>query len=142
MQDMSIQNKTKWNKGLYMAKGSLYSRELSQKLGMSKDYLCVYRTYNRHLKSYNEAYDEVLKRRQEDFKMIERVQALYYELLETKNINAFGRHLVSIGMYTNSRSLHRTFEQAFCVRVKLIERSYFKVYEKILQEYEGYKKWL
>ena len=45
-----------------MGKGSLQSRELSQKLGMSKDYLCVYRSYNRHLKSYDEAYDEVIKR--------------------------------------------------------------------------------
>ena len=47
----------KKSKGDIMSTGSLYSRELSQKLGMSKDYLCVYRSYNRHLKNYEEAYN-------------------------------------------------------------------------------------
>ena len=60
-----------------MGKGSLYSRELSQKLGMSKDYLCVYRTFNRHLKSYDEAYDEVIKRRQDDENTINAMQSVW-----------------------------------------------------------------
>ena len=124
-----------------MGKGSLHSRELSQKLGMSKDYLCVYRSFNKHLKSYDEAYDEVIKRRQDDENTINAMQSVYYELSINKDINRFGKHLVEIGIYSNARSLHRLLNQAFMVRTSLLQKENLKLYKTILKEYEEWKKW-
>lgn len=121
--------------------GSLQSRELSQKLGMSKDYLCVYRSFNRHLKSYDEAYNEVIKRRQDDEDTINAMQSVYYELSINKDINRFGKHLVEIGVYSNSRSLHRLLNQAFMVRTALLQKENLKLYKTILREHEEWKKW-
>lgn len=124
-----------------MGKGSLYSRELSLSLGMSKDYLCVYRTHNKHLKSYQEAYDEVIKRRQDDEDTINAMQSVYYELSINKDINRFGKHLVEIGVYSNARSLHRLLNQAFMIRTSLLQKENLKLYKTILREWEEYKKW-
>ena len=121
--------------------GSLQSRELSKKLGMSKDYLCVYRSFNRHLKSYEEAYNEVIKRRQDDEDTINAMQSVYYELSINKDINRFGKHLVDIGIYSNARSLHRLLNQAFMVRTSLLQKENLKLYKTILREWEEYKKW-
>ena len=108
---------------------------------MSKDYLCVYRTFNKHLKSYDEAYDEVIKRRQEDEDTINAMQSVYYDLLINKDINRFGKHLVEIGIYSNARSLNRLLNQAFMIRVSLLQKENFKLYKTILKEYEEWKKW-
>ena len=124
-----------------MSTGSFYSRELSQKLGMSKDYLCVYRSHNKHLKSYDEAYNEVIKRRQDDEDTINAMQSVYYDLSINKDINRFGKHLVEIGVYSNSRSLHRLLNQAFMIRVSLLQKENLKLYKTILREYAEYKKW-
>lgn len=121
--------------------GSMMSRELSQKLGMSKDYLCVYRSFNRHLKSYEEAYNEVIKRRQDEEDTINAMQSVYYELSINKEINRFGKHLVEIGIYSNARSLHRLLNQAFMVRTSLLQKENLKLYKTILKEYEEWKKW-
>ena len=119
----------------------MFSRELSQKLGMSKDYLCVYRSFNRHLKSYEEAYNEVIKRRQDDEDTINAMQSVYYELSINKDINRFGKHLVEIGVYSNSRSLHRLLNQAFMVRTALLQKENLKLYKTILREWGEWKKW-
>lgn len=122
--------------------GSMFSRELSQKLGMSKDYLCVYRTFNRHLNSYNEAYDEVLQRRKEEEKILQRVQQIYYELKQKRSlINDFGKHLVDIGFYTKSQSVYRILNQAFFIRENFVPRDNIKRYMFIIREYEEWKKW-
>ncbi len=119
----------------------MFSRELSLSLGMSKDYLCVYRTFNRHLKSYDEAYNEVIKRRQDDEDTINAMQSVYYELSINKDINRFGKHLVEIGVYSNARSLHRLLNQAFMVRTSLLQKENLKLYKTILREYRDWKKW-
>lgn len=121
--------------------GSLQSRELSQKLGMSKDYLCVYRSFNKHLKSYEEAYNEVIKRRQDDEDTINAMQSVYYELSINKDINRFGKHLVEIGVYSNARSLHRLLNQAFMIRTSLLQKENLKLYKTILREHKEWKKW-
>ena len=125
-----------------MSTGSLYSRELSQKLGMSKDYLCVYRSFNKHLKSYEEAYNEVIKRRQDDEDTINAMQSVYYELSINKDINRFGKHLVEIGIYSNARSLHRLLNQAFMVRTSLLQKENLKLYKTILKEHKEWLKWV
>ena len=125
-----------------MGKGSLYSRELSQKLGMSKDYLCVYRSHNKHLKSYDEAYNEVIKRRQDDEDTINAMQSVYYDLSINKDINRFGKHLVEIGVYSNSRSLNRLLNQAFMVRTSLLQKENLKLYKTILREHKEWLKWV
>lgn len=121
--------------------GSLYSRELSLSLGMSKDYLCVYRTHNRHLKSYQEAYDEVIKRRQEDEKILFKIQAIFYELVEDKKISKFGRHLVSVGVHAQNNKIHTLLNASFPERRSLIPKDNFKQYETIIREFEEWKKW-
>lgn len=121
--------------------GSFYSRELSQKLGMSKDYLCVYRTFNKHLKSYDEAYNEVIKRRQDDEDTINAMQSVYYDLSINKDINRFGKHLVEIGVYSNARSLHRLLNQSFMIRVSLLQKENLKLYKTILREWGEWKRW-
>ena len=119
--------------------GSLQSRELSQKLGMSKDYLCVYRSFNKHLKSYEEAYNEVIKRREYESKLLSQIQAIYYELIDTKSINKFARHLVDIGIYSNSMSLHRVLNKSFLVRLSLVQKENLKLYETIIREHGEWK---
>lgn len=119
----------------------MFSRELSQKLGMSKDYLCVYRYHNKHLKSYDEAYHEVIKRRNDDENTINAMQSVYYDLSINKDINRFGKHLVEIGIYSNARSLHRLLNQSFLVRTALLQKDNLKLYKTILREYEEWKKW-
>ena len=121
--------------------GSMQSRELSQSLGMSKDYLCVYRSFNRHLKSYEEAYNEVIKRRQDDEDTINAMQSVYYELSINKDINRFGKHLVDIGIYSNARSLHRLLNQAFMIRVSLLQKENLKLYKTIIREHGEWLKW-
>ena len=125
-----------------MSTGSFYSRELSQKLGMSKDYLCVYRSFNKHLKSYEEAYNEVIKRRQDDEDTINAMQSVYYDLSINKDINRFGKHLVEIGVYSNSRSLHRLLNQSFMIRVSLLQKENLKLYKTILREHKEWLKWV
>lgn len=120
----------------------MFSRELSLSLGMSKDYLCVYRTHNKHLKSYQEAYDEVIKRRQDDENTINAMQSVYYELSINKDINRFGKHLVEIGIYSNARSLHRLLNQAFMVRTSLLQKENLKLYKTILREHKEWLKWV
>lgn len=120
----------------------MFSRELSLSLGMSKDYLCVYRTFNRHLKSYDEAYQEVIKRREYESKLLSQIQAIYYELIDTKSVNKFARHLVDIGIYLNSRSLHRVLNKSFLVRLSLVQKDNLKLYETIIKEFEEWKKWV
>ena len=119
---------------------SMFSRELSLSLGMSKDYLCVYRTHNKHLKSYQEAYEEVIKRRQEDEKLLHKVQAIFYELLEARNITKFGRHLIEIGVYRKNNKIHTLLNASFPERRSLIPKDNFKQYETIIYEYEEWKK--
>lgn len=119
----------------------MFSRELSLSLGMSKDYLCVYRTHNKHLKSYDEAYKEVLFRRENDTKLLFKVQAIFYELLEERKITQFGNHLVTIGVYTRNNKIHTMLNASFPERRSLIPKDNFKQYETIIREYEEWKKW-
>ena len=119
---------------------SMFSRELSLSLGMSKDYLCVYRTHNKHLKSYDEAYKEVLERRKKDEKILFQIQNIFYELVEGRNISKFGRHLVSIGIHAQNNKIHALLNASFPERRSLIPKDNFKQYETIIREYRDWKK--
>lgn len=110
----------------------------SRKLGKCDDYICMYKRTNKH-SSYLEAYNEILERMEIRDNLLNRLQAIYYELIEAKKVNDFGEYLQGKEIIGNTRTIYKIFENAFINRQNLMTKSMVDKCKLILKHYDTYK---
>lgn len=110
----------------------------SRKLGKCDEYICIYKCANRH-SSYLEAYNEILERMEIRDNLLERLQAIYYELSEARKVHDFGEYLQGKDIIGNTRTIFKIFENAFINRENLMTKSMVDKYKLVLKHYDTYK---
>ena len=107
--------------------------EYSERLNKSRDYLSVYRNKNPHIKTPQQAYEEVLARMNHEAKVCGTLDAIFDILAERKKLKAFHDHLVSNGIVSNT-SIYRTRYLLSMERINLLEKDTLDYYELLIAE--------
>ena len=116
--------------------GSVY---FSRLMGQCDDYLANYRSRNHHIKTYLQAYNEIMQRRLKQDEVMNKIQAIYYHLSDKRQMGRFGKYLLDKKITENERSIYKIFEQIFRNRIALVSLCTIEKYENIIKLYEGWK---
>ena len=121
---------------------STYKRSIQ--IGMSKSYLSVYRHSRGLPKHCSElvVFEAYNKEKDEQEKVIGKLQDMYYFLLGEKKVLDFSKNLVRIKLYKSTHCLHRISPDWFRTTNALRHRSAMEKWKQILAEFEEYKKLL
>ena len=107
--------------------------EYSERLNKSRDYLSVYRNKNPHIKTPQQAYEEVLTRMNHEAKVCGTLDAIFDILAERKKLKAFHDHL-SLNGIVSSTSIYRTRYLLSMGRINLLEKDTLDYYELLISE--------
>ena len=116
--------------------GSVY---FSRLMGQCDDYLANYRSRNPHIKTYLQAYNEIMQRRKYQSDIIDKLQTICYELNDKRIMLKFGLYLKGLNIAKNERSIYKIFEHIFKNRIALLALCTLEKYENIIKLYEGWK---
>ena len=107
--------------------------EYSERLNKSRDYLSVYKNKNPHIKTPQQAYEEVLARMNHEAKVCGTLDAIFDILAERKKLKAFHDHLTLNEIVSNT-SIYRTRYLLSMGRINLLEKDTLDYYELLISE--------
>ena len=107
--------------------------EYSERLGKSKYYLSVYRNKNPHIKTPQQAYEEVTIRMNHETEICGELDNILSLLAERRKLKAFHEHLVANGVKSNS-SFYKTRQLLTMGRINLLEKDTLDYYELLISE--------
>lgn len=114
--------------------------EYSKKLGLSRDFLSVYKK-NRKLKlNSKECYTHYLSTKQEQDYLQENLQQAYIFLTERRLMQTFSNFLVKNGVYKNNRSIYKSAVFWFMQRKNLVDSVTVARWKAINKLFEEFKK--
>lgn len=108
--------------------------EYSERLGRSRDYLSVYKHKNQHIKTPQQAYDEVISRQIEQEAVCSELDGLLTYLVSKRRLSAFQEHLYRIEPTRSRVSLKRVRVMVSVGRLNLLELQTLEYYKSLIKE--------
>ena len=107
--------------------------EYSERLGKSRDYLSVYKNQHPHIKTPQQAYNEVLARLKHDTEICSELDNILSLLAERRQLKAFHNHLITNNI-TSFSTIYRTRYLLSMGRINLLEKDTLDYYELLIKE--------
>lgn len=107
--------------------------EYSERLNKSRDYLSVYKNQHPHIKTPQQAYDEVIARLKHDTEICSELDNILSLLAERRQLKAFYNHLITNNI-TSFSTIYRTRYLLSMGRINLLEKDTLDYYELLIKE--------
>lgn len=113
----------------------------SKLLGKHNDFLSCYKAHNKKLgfKTPEEWYNHIIERKHEQEIIIDKLQQIYYSLIDNRSLSKFSTYLFNLGIYGHKNCFFSTVQSAFMYKEGFIGLSAINKYKRIISIFETWR---